>query len=139
MDPDYMAYFGQRSGQLLHGVPAALDLRLEAQGIGPARLIARGAVEAARRGLSPTKVLRPDAEVLLYSLAFELVARPVLTVEPSTQEQLARDIAADAASVVSSADTQPDGEITSHAVVDGLSRSWEELRVANWRFWDRHR
>lgn len=84
-------------------------------------------------------MLRPDAEVLLYSLAYELVARPVLTVEPTAQQQLAEDVAADAVSIVRSTEVQAEDEVTSHEVVDALSRSWGELRVANWRFWDRHR
>lgn len=139
MDPDYLAYFGQRSEQLLSGVPAAWDLRLESRQVGPSRLMARVAVDAARQELPQVGVLRPDAEVLLYSIAYELVARPVLTIEPSMQEQLAADVAADARTIARAANTADNGDISSHALVDGLSRSWDELRMANWRFWDRHR
>jgi hypothetical protein len=89
---------------------------------------------AARLGLD----LRPDAELVLLLFADEIVARPVAATTPWESRQLPEVLRADARTLVVNAEQSAnDGEVSAHAVVDSLSRSWGELQSARFRFWDR--
>ena len=144
MDTEYRAYFRQRSLELLTDQPVRrASITLGYQENSPAHFVASAAVETARGALPQGVGLRPDAEVVLYVLALELVARPVLALQPNVGPELAADVGADAATVtraaVSGLQREAELEVTAHGVIDGLSQSWQELRTARWRVWDRHR
>jgi hypothetical protein len=82
--------------------------------------------------------LRPDAELVLFLLADEIVAKPVATVTPEEAPDLPEVLRADAETLVINAERSAnDGEVSAHAIVDSLSRSWGELQSARFRFWDR--
>jgi hypothetical protein len=93
-----------------------------------------GARETAERlGLN----LRPDAELVLLLLADEIVAKPVAAVTPEEAPELSGILRADAEALVANAEPSAnEGEVSAHAVVDSLSRSWSDLQSARFRLWD---
>lgn len=157
MNPAYRAYFRNRLDQMqaddldaARGDPAG--------GLKPdprAPFFAQAAIDHARRELPDDVELRADAEMLLYLLASEFVAKPVLMMDPGAGIGLAEAIAEDTAHVLGEAVKQARGsgsvatstkdaapapvraEVSAHDLVDGLSRSWERLRTADYRVWDR--
>jgi hypothetical protein len=84
--------------------------------------------------------VRSDAQLFLLLVGGELVAKPVAAVGPEEAAELPEILAEDAATIIRNAAERADeGEISAHSVVDGLSASWEDLRSARFRIWDRHR
>jgi hypothetical protein len=82
--------------------------------------------------------LRSDAAILIYLLASELVAKPVLSVSNQASPGLVEDLSRDAATVAREASSDSEAtEVSAHGIVDGLSRSWDQLATARWRVWDR--
>ncbi|HET7418461.1 MAG TPA: hypothetical protein VFJ61_12635 [Solirubrobacterales bacterium] len=137
MDDAYRAYFREHIDYLESFRPSRvprrygrLDPDLDR---GPAHYLARGALE---RGL-PSVELRPDAELLLYLLALEFVARPVTAVRgpDAARGELEDDLASDIAAVIETARQRSDDEITAHSVVDALSDRWVDLRTAGQNIW----
>lgn len=142
MDPEYDDYFNRRlSGRL--GRPFSREA-VYPSGDPVLRVTAR-ALDAAEAAVPSRLTLRSDARWLLYLLASELVSGPVLSVQSSepfgAAEELANDLREDAARLVVSASTGMvrGGEITAHGIIDALSANWSNLRVAEWRVWDRAR
>jgi hypothetical protein len=139
VDPQYRDYFQVRADRLL-----SIGLGTEPQVFGaaalaqePGHVAATRAVEAAALAVEGRTVLRPDASVLLYLLSSELVARPLLAGRVAPQE-FEGDLAQDARTVVeAAASVTDDGEVSAHQVIDGLSRSWDQLATARWGIWDR--
>lgn len=99
----------------------------------------RGALAAARETARRLGLdLRPDAELVLLLLADEIVAKPVAAINPEEAPELPEVLQADAETLVVNAQRSAnDGEVSAHAVVDSLSRSWSELHSARFRLWDR--
>lgn len=144
MDNEYRAYFSERSQEVLTDRPVrrAPTLGRAYPEDRSAHVVASSAVDAARRELPHGVQLRPDAELAIYFLVSELVAMPVLALQPNAGPELAADVAVDASTVTrvaaSSLTDGDDPEVTAHGVIDALSRSWRDLRTARWRVWDRH-
>lgn len=150
MNPAYREYFRQRLEQMLKEDASAAAAAVRG-GLEPnprAPFVARAAIEHAR-SLMPSHVdMRPDAEMLLYLLAAEFVAKPVLAMEPQGAIDLTDDLADDTARVLDGAarraieaprgspggDSPP--EVSAHQVVNALSDSWSDLRTARSRVWD---
>jgi hypothetical protein len=100
------------------------------------RALRAGREAAERRGMH----LRGDAELLILFLARDLVAHPVATVTPQDANAAPETVAEDVATVVGEASERAeDGEVSAHAIIDGLSVSWERLKSSRFRVWDRHR
>jgi hypothetical protein len=161
VDPRYNAYFEERlkdvwaRGQARRprwflGDPEAYDPYLAR----PAHFVARGALEYGRDQLPPHISMRPDGELLLYLLAHELVARPVLALNPTAGAELSEELTDDTAAVIrraaALAEDQPRGEeehvraperpeISAHKVIDAASQTWPELRSARWGIWNRYK
>lgn len=99
----------------------------------------RGALAAARETARQHGFeLRPDAELLLLLLAEEIVAKPVAAVTPDQAPELPGVLRTDVETLVANAlEPANEGEVSAHAVVDSLSRSWDQLESARFRLWDR--
>lgn len=87
--------------------------------------------------------LRPDAELALYLGFRELVARPVAVVRGERSSELAEIVASDMELVVRQAAEESRGrsdvrgpQLSAHAVINALGRSWDGLRSAYWDLWD---
>jgi hypothetical protein len=124
MDPEYWEYFRQRLDELRefvaeHAVPDA------------------AAVEAVDSAVQDVGYeLRPDANLLLLLLAREFATLPVTTVRPELREEVTSATREDVATIVARAsDLQHGGEISSHAIVDALSATWNELRTTSLHVW----
>jgi len=82
--------------------------------------------------------LRADAQLALYLAFTELVARPVMFVEPLQREELAIDLQADISMIVRIAASEADEvAISAHGIVNAVSSLWPELRTARFQIWDR--
>jgi hypothetical protein len=140
MDERFRGYFRGRM-RAYEGFLAgrrALPLRRPQEPL--SRDAVQAGLEAARREAAANGFeLREDAQLLIALLAQELVARPVATVTPEDAEQLPGILEDDIGTIVrQAAETANDGEVSAHAVIDGLSSSWDRLRSSNLRVWDRH-
>ena len=136
MDDEYRDYFSQRIGEVeaYGGPPPPWWSRdpVADDAVQGALEAARGTAE--RHGLR----LRGDAELVIFLLARELVARPVTAVRPTESRELGIDLPKDAEVIVDrAAPDASDGEISAHGVIDALSRLWDELRSGRYRLWDR--
>jgi hypothetical protein len=140
MDERFRGYFRART-QAFEGFLAGRRgvRRLRRQGTAPEDAVRVGLEAARREALAIGLDLREDAQLLIALLAMELVARPVATVTPEDAEQLPAILDEDIGTIVrQAAETANDGEVSAHAVIDGLSSSWDRLRSSNLRVWDRH-
>ena len=138
MDDAYRAYFREYIDYLERFRPTPRDLRLGPFDPdlerGPAHYLARGALERARLDFK----LRPDAELLLYLLALDFVARPVVAVRgpEAARGELEGDLASDIESVIQAAQERAsEDEINAHSVIDALSERWNNLRTAGQNIW----
>ena len=77
-----------------------------------------------------------DAALLIYFLSDELVARPVFSVRPDQQNEVALAIAEDVSQIINTAVGFGSAEITAHTVIDVLSSSWQTLATAQFQMWD---
>lgn len=149
VNPAYRAYFRQRLEQMLEDDRAAGAVgRGGFAADSRAPLLARAAIDHARLQVPRNIEMRPDAELLVYLLASEFVAKPVLAMEPQNAIELADDLAEDAARVVDDAGRRvlderrdyPDAdgphEVSAHQVVNALSENWSELRTGRLSIWD---
>jgi hypothetical protein len=144
VDPDFHDYFEAESRQLREGGGlgrwASLRGAEVPQEVGEA---VEYAVQTARlRAEEQGLRLRGDTELLLVFLAEELVARPVVLVGGEPIAEVREDLAADVRVVVdevANSNEADDGELSAHALINGLSRSWDGLRSGRYRLWDRHR
>jgi hypothetical protein len=134
MDPVFDAYFRERLDAIWmfrdpDGIAAQGGDRLSQQ----AHVMVRNGLERARQiAADQGAALRGDAETLLYVAFTEVVARPAIAVRGDSPD-LHADIEADIALVTQRAALgAPGAPISAHAVVDSVSRSWDELRTTRW-------
>lgn len=123
---EYSEYFGSRVAEVDKYLPADDAGRAAREAVTVARDVAQ------RNGLA----LRPDAALLIYFLSDELVARPVFSVRPDQQDQVALAIAEDVSQIINAAVGLGSAEITAHTVIDALSSSWQNLATAQFQMWD---
>jgi hypothetical protein len=129
MDPEYWEYFRTRLNELREFVQSGV----EADEAYP-EAAAVQAVDSAVQTVGYK--LRPDANLLLLLLAREFATRPVSTVRPELREEVASATREDVATIVARAsDLQQGDEISSHAIVDALSATWNELRTTSLHVW----
>jgi hypothetical protein len=140
MDDNFRGYFRARTQAFEGFLAGRRGVRLRRLEKTVPRDAVQAGLEAARREASANGLdLREDAQLLIGLLAMELVARPVVTVTPEDAEKLPAILDEDIGTIVRQAgETADDGEISAHAVIDGLSSSWDRLRSSNLRVWDRH-
>lgn len=131
MLPQYRSYFRQRVANLARPRRGERSLRRAAS----RNDIVAVAREAALRA-TPAP-LRPDAELLLALLATEFVAEPVIAANGAEPSELLAATEADVETIVATAGqfTGDDGEISAHAIVSALDRTWPELRTAAFDIW----
>lgn len=144
MDEQYIDYFGQRADDLLSGQLPLTDRERFLETFGgpplerPDHQAALSAVQSARSAVGEHRRLRADAELVIYLLSSELVAKPLIAGGQAV-EVFTSDLSSDAATVASAgADTADATEVSAHQIIDGLSHSWDKLAIARWRVWDRH-
>jgi hypothetical protein len=129
MDPEYWDYFRERLNALREFVQPGVAAE-EADPDTAAVQAVDSAVQTAGYEL------RPDAHLLLLLLAREFATLPVSTVRPEQRGEVASATREDVATIVGRAsDLQQGGEISSHAIVDALSATWNELRTTSLHVW----
>lgn len=153
MDRVYEQYFTLRLGELgWRQLPAVAstgeaeqaypgDLESAAYLDGQAHALVIDAVSRGSEGIK----LRDDGALLLYSMAFELAARPVVfreslsAIESRDLPELGDALTHDIGLVLRrAAEAEPSDEgISAHLLVDTLSASWSDLALASWRVWAR--
>lgn len=152
MDRIYELYFSQRLTELGWRELPAFASTGEAEQLYPESAIAEDldkqahslVADAVSRGSEGVR-LRDDAALLLHLLAFELAARPVVfrdsfaPVETNDLSQLRDDLTHDIGLVLGRAIEREasDEGVSAHLLVDTLSLSWDDLRLASWRVWAR--
>ena len=128
----YAAIYDERTS-----APDAPDLGLRGQSILDANVV-RSAIASAES--SEGRSLREDAKALLAVNFQELVLEPVRRAGRASDSELFDDVHADVATLTRNAQTEvgPAGaqEVSGHAIVDSLSRSWPELRITRLRLWE---
>jgi len=95
-------------------------------------------INAAVRELPPGRDLRPDARLFLFINAHQMVTLPLSYAEGARLEHLPVDnaIRSDLRTIVQEADTESDqAEITGHAIISALDRSWKKLRTTELNVW----
>jgi hypothetical protein len=139
MDDQYREYFRERAAayERYGGVPPFW----ESERHPVADEAVSVALEAARSAaLEVDAELRDDAQLLIFLLARELVARPVSAVRPQESAELAPDLTADTSLIVRrAAELSTGGEVSAHGVIDALSGTWDDLRSGRYNVWDRSR
>jgi hypothetical protein len=110
------------------------------------------ALDAAASAVGPDYTLRPDAKLLLGVNLQQLVAMPLLLAQQDEQareelrtpfgiDETVRD---DAVTIARAAKEQArdhrngEREISAADILRGLSKVMEELRLKDWRLWDRN-
>ena len=100
----------------------------------PAHYLASGAVEAARKQATEQgRQIRPDAQLLIYLLAHEFVAKPAIAVRAVPGPDIDHLLTADVQELV--AEAEGEHEVSGHAVIDALSARWEALRATELDLW----
>ena len=137
MDPSFEPYFAARVQQIrregLTGVPPT--------GFGPNALGA-SVFDAVARGYGSVGpgAIRSDAELLLQLAFSELLAQPLLVVRgPEVDvDSLLEAIARDSRTITDSAMGAGNFKepVSAHGIVNATSRSWSELRTAEFEVWD---
>jgi len=147
MDDSFRDYYQRRlevHAQRVESAEGGLTEALEAAvGMPPpdprAQEAVRGALATAQETANRLGLdLRPDAELVLLLLADEIVAKPVAAIAPEEVPALPEVLRADAETlVVNAQQSANEGEVSAHAVVESLSRSWDDIQSARFRLWDR--
>lgn len=139
MDSEFKDYFRERAD-------AREDLRarmIEEQDDGRVASAVETSLATARERAGQLGFeLRGDAELVIAFLAEELVARPLAAVSPDQVDALNMNLQSDVVTILDEAERSGsvnEGEVSAHAVIDGLSGSWATLLSGVPRLWDRHR
>lgn len=141
MDSDYEIYFRMRLDELRrvpndwiyprYGEAAEQNVPTKAT------FMVRSALDQAIATLGRGYRLRGDAELLTYLSFVELVASPILYTERARDRELSDAISGDISLLIDQArEDSVDFSITAHGIVNTVSRSWADLRTAQFRLWD---
>ncbi|MDX6633972.1 MAG: hypothetical protein QOF06_175 [Solirubrobacterales bacterium] len=100
----------------------------------PAHYIASGGLEAARgQAGEQGRRVRPDAELLIYLMSREFVAKPGIAVREIPEPELESIVADDMRTLVAEAE---DGEeVSGHALLVAAGSRWDSLRSSALNFW----
>lgn len=140
MNSEYETYFDRRVAEYQRPVSFQSSLNRPDFESGLAQSMVSEGIALANNDLLEAggHELRADAQLALYLAFTELVARPVMFVEPLQREELAIDLQADISMIVRIAASEADEvAISAHGIVNAVSSLWPELRTARFQIWDR--
>jgi formyltetrahydrofolate synthetase len=95
-------------------------------------------VDAAAATAGVADRLRPDARYFLTINLMQMVVLPVSQVGAPQDDanNILADVQADAITILRAAgEEQPNEEVSGHAVIDALSKSWDKLRTVARNIW----
>jgi hypothetical protein len=80
--------------------------------------------------------IRDDGRAFLAVNFQDLILAPLEIAGEAPREQLYEDVRADIVSIVRAADQDGPIELSGHALVNALARSWDQLRVTRYGIWE---